>query len=156
MKKSLLTVFIFLLSVNHASAFNLGDSLKESTKGINKNVNGKVDEIVKKVEKKLDGEVAQYKKKIDAETKKIQDIVKETEDSINKIKSIKAKAESYIQTAKIIIAALSGGIIALIFVMWRIYRNVINLRKIINNVANYDDINARLLKVETELAKHQS
>lgn len=145
MKKVFLLISLLFFSTN-AFAFNLGDALKDPNKAIDKNV-------VKKLEDKLDGEIAEYKKKIDAEQKKIENIIKETEDSINRIKDIKAKANSYIRIVKIILAVFASGILVLLFVVWRIYRNVVNLKKAIRNVVNYDDINARLKKVEAELAK---
>ena len=52
---------------------------------------------------------------------------------------IKNKAASYIRTAKIILALLSSGILALIFVMWRIWRNIVNMKKLFKNVASDED-----------------
>lgn len=157
MKKILVLISVFSLLSTGAFAFDLKGALKDQTKeigkGVGNSVEGKIDASIKKLEDNLNGQIAEYKQKIDAEEKKIRDVIKETEDSINKIKEIKNKAAGYIRMVKIVLALLSSGILVLIFVMWRIYRNVITLRKVIKNVANYDDINSRLKKVEAQLAQ---
>lgn len=122
---------------------------KESTKTINDNVNQKIDQIAKKFEGKIDG----YKKEVDAEITKYKNQIKEAEAAINKIRKIKANAESYIKTAKIILGVLSSGILILIFVMWRIWRNIVTMKNLFKNVASYDEIEKRLKAVEKELKK---
>jgi hypothetical protein len=124
---------LFLISSN-AFSFDLGKVLNNPEKALGKSIDGKLDKVVKKLEGKLDGQVSKYKKQIDAEK---QD-----------------KAVSYIKAAKIILAILSSGILILLFFMWRIYRNVASLKKVIKNVTNYDDINKRLKAVESKLAKN--
>ncbi|MBL6664704.1 MAG: hypothetical protein ISQ34_02540 [Rickettsiales bacterium] len=151
MKKIITCVFL-LSFATHAFAFNLGglvDNIgKESADAVNKNINGQVDKVVKKFEDKIDG----YKKEIDAEVDKYKKQIKEAEAMINKIKEIRANADRYIRNVKIVIGVLGSGIFALIFVMWRIWRNMVNMRKIITNVTNYDDIEKRLKAVEKALA----
>jgi predicted PurR-regulated permease PerM len=144
---------LFLISSN-AFSFDLGKVLNNPEKALGKSIDGKLDKVVKKLEGKLDGQVSKYKKQIDAEKQKIQKIIAETEASINQIKTIRDKAVSYIKAAKIILAILSSGILILLFFMWRIYRNVASLKKVIKNVTNYDDINKRLKAVESKLAKN--
>ena len=151
-KISAIFLSLFLIS-NNAFSFDLGKVLKDPSKSIEKSVNGKLDKVVKKLEDKLDGEVSKYKKKIDSKTKKIENIIAETEASINQIKDIKNKAAGYIKLVKIILAILSSGILILLFIMWKIYRNVVNLKKVVKNVTNYDDINKRLKAVESKLAQ---
>ena len=150
MKKIITAIFLLGFSTN-AFAFNLGglvgDVGKESVKEINKNVNGQVDKVVKQFEQKIDG----YKKEIDAEVDKYKAQIKEVEVMIAKIKEIRANAERYIKIVKIVIGVLGSGILALIFVMWRIWRNIVNMRKIVKNVTNYDDIEKRLRAVEKAL-----
>lgn len=147
MKKILLIAFLTFFSTN-AFAFDLGSVIdgagKKSAKSINKNVNKKIDKVVKKFEGKIDG----YKKEMDAEVKKYKDQIKEAEAVLHQVKNIRANADSYIRIAKIVLAILSSGILLLIFVMWRIWRNIITMKKIIKNVASYEDIEKRLKAVE--------
>lgn len=146
-----LTLFANAAFANSAQAFDLGGVVKsagkESTKAINDNVNKKIDEVVQKIDGKIDG----YKKEIDGEIAKYKDQIKEAEAAINKIKQIRANADSYIRTAKIILGFLSSGILVLIFVMWRIWRNIVTMKKVFKNVASYDDIEKRLKAVEKAL-----
>jgi ElaB/YqjD/DUF883 family membrane-anchored ribosome-binding protein len=146
--KNFITIISLTLFASNAYALNIGSIVdgagKESTKAINENVNKKIDQVVDKFEKKIDG----YKAEMDAEINKYKDQIKEAEAAINKIKQIRANAESYIKTAKIILGLLSSGILALIFIMWRIWRNIVTMKKVIKNVASYDDIEKRLKAVE--------
>ena len=151
MKKIITFIFLFSFATN-AYAFDLGglvgDVGKESAKAVNKNVNDQVDKVVKRFEDKIDG----YKKELDAEVGKYKAQLKEVETTINKIKQLRQNAERYMKMAKIVFAVLTSGIVALIFVMWRIWRNIVNMRKIVKNVTNYDDIEKRLKAVEKALA----
>ena len=52
-----------------------------------------------------------------------------------------------------ILAILSSSILVLIFVMWRIWRNIVGFKRALHNVTHYDEINKRLKQVEAELAK---
>jgi ribosome-associated translation inhibitor RaiA len=145
--KNFITIISLTLFASNAYALNIGSIVdgagKESTKAINENVNKKIDQVVDKFEKKIDG----YKAEMDAEINKYKDQIKEAEAAINKIKQIRANAESYIKTAKIILGLLSSGILALIFIMWRIWRNIVTMKKVIKNVASYDDIE-KILKAD--------
>lgn len=144
---------ILFLTTSNAFAFDLGGALKSPEKEITKNVNEKVDKLIGGLEDRLTKEIKEYKDKIDAEEKKIRAIIKETEDSINKIREIKNKAAGYIRNAKMILAILSSSILVLIFVMWRIWRNIVGFKRALHNVTHYDEINKRLKQVEAELAK---
>lgn len=152
MKKIITTVIFLVFLSNSAFAFDLGGIVgnvgKESANAVNKNINDQVDKVVKKFEDKIDG----YKKEIDAEVDKYKAQIKEAEAMIDKIKQIRANAERYIRMVKIVIAVLGSGIFALLFVMWRIWRNIVNMKKVIRNVTNYDDIEKRLKAVEKALA----
>lgn len=147
MKKVILVLVMFLFSSN-AFAINFKDSLKQisngSSKEINKNLDKKINSVLKGFEDKVDG----YKKELDSEIAKYKEQIKEAEASLNKLKNLKARAEGYIKMAKIVIAVLSSGILVLIFIMWRIWRNVVTMKKVIKNVASYNEIEARLKKVE--------
>lgn len=150
--KNLVTFLFLSLFASNAFAFDLGgivgDAAKKPAESINKNVNGQLDKIVKKFEGTVDG----YKKELDAEIKKYKDQIKEAEATMNKIKNIRKNAEHYINIAKIILAVLSSGILVLIFVMWRIWRNIVTMKKVFKNVAAYDDIEKRLKAVEKAVA----
>ena len=150
MKKFLLIVFLTLFSSN-VYAINLGNVLKDvskdSTKSINDNLDKKIDKVVEKFEGKIDG----YKAEMDKEIAKYKEQIKEAEDALNKIKHIKDNAEFYIGKAKMILAILSSGILALLFVMWRIWRNIVTMKKVIKNVASYSDIEKRLKAVEKKV-----
>ncbi len=139
MKRILIVLFLVCFSGN-AYALNLGELLNDVEKGANQNLDKKVDKIIQKIEKKIDGKVEKYEAKI-----------KEVEVMIDEVNHIRANASSYIRTAKIVLAVLSSGILALIFVMWRIWRNIVTMRKIIKNVANYDDIEKRLKALEKKV-----
>jgi hypothetical protein len=158
MKKFLTCAFLVFFA-NNAFAINLGDVVKEVGGGsggnVTKKLDDKIDKVVGKFEGKLEkyeeearGEIDKYKQKIEAEEKKVTGMIKEAQDSVNKLKEIKANAYHYINIAKIVLAVLSSGILILIFVMWRIWKNIVNMKKIIRNVTNYDDVNKRLQAVE--------
>ena len=140
----------FLLFASNSFAIDLAKTLNkignggDPVKEVSGNINKKLDKVVKKFEGKIDG----YEKEINGEINKYKEKVKEAESYLNKIKEIKNKANYYINLAKIVIAVLSSGIVVLLFMMWRIWRNVVGLKKVIRNVTNYDDINKRLEKVE--------
>lgn len=147
MKKLILIAF-FILFTGNAYAISFGDVLKDagkdSQKSLNKSLDKKIDKVVKKFEDKVDDKVKKYEEKI----AKYEDRIKEVEDSFNKIKRLKDNAEFYIGKAKLIMAILSSGILALLFVMWRIWRNIVTMKRVIKNVASYDDIEKRLKAVE--------
>ena len=82
------------------------------------------------------------------ELKKYKDQLKEAEAMVSTMQKIKANAESYIRIAKIVFGVLTSGILALIFIMWRIWRNIVTMKKVVKNVASYDDIEKRLKAVE--------
>lgn len=137
--------FLCLVLFGNAFAINLGGILKEvekgSSKSISKSLDKKVDKVINKVEKKIDQKVAKYEKKI-----------AEVEESFDKIKNLRDKAEYYLKIAKIVIAALSSGALVLIFTMWRIWKNVVGMRKVVENVANYKDIEKRLQALEKKVS----
>jgi len=117
-------------------------------------------EIIKTVEEELNKniapikeEVSKYKSKIDAEQKKIENIISEAQNDNNKIRDIKNNINHYFNITKTIIAILSCSIVALLFFLWRIWRNVVNFRRIIQNVTNYDDIEKRLKHAEKRIAE---
>lgn len=169
--KNIITIAFLTIFASNAFAFDLGDVVKKtgakSTKSINDNVNKEIGKTVKKFEKKVDGykkdldsqvnkfekKVDGYKEEFDAEVNKYKDKIKEAEAALNKIQQIRANADRYIMIAKMIIGFLSFGILSLIFVMWRIWRNIVTMKKVIKNVANYDNIEKRLKAVEKAVAK---
>ncbi len=156
MKKIFFIIFITIFASN-SYAVNLNDALKEigngSSKQAVKGLEEKIDKIVDKYDGQLQGEVKKYQEKIEKEEKKVMAMIKEAEDAVNKLKEIKSKAYHYINLAKMILAALSSGILVLIFVMWRIWRNIVNMKKLIRNVSNYEDFDKRLKKIEKQLAQ---
>ena len=139
--KIFLTFLTALFISSNASAINFSDSLKsiskDSTKKITKNLEKKMDKIVKKYEGEIKDEVEKYKKE-----------VKNAQKSLEKLKGIKDKAESYIRIAKIVVAALSSGILVLLFIIWRIWRNVVNMRRLVQNASNYKEFDKRLKALE--------
>lgn len=146
-------IFISLtLFASNAFAFNLKDVVNDagdkSAKSINENVNKEIEKVVTKFEGKIDG----YKKEMDAEVKKYKDQIKEAEAVLEKMKNIRANADYYIKIAKIILGVLSSGILLLIFVMWRIWRNIVTMKKVVKNVASYNEIETRLKAVEKAVA----
>ncbi len=159
---SIICSFAFLSS---SQAFDLGKAvgnisgksatadLKKANLGgieekIMKELNGKIDEAVSKVE----GEVGKYKEKIDKETKKITDIIDEAEGYIEQARNLKAKASKYLAMVKIVIGVLSCGILAALFMVWRIWRNVNGMRKAIVAAVNYDEVQKRISALEKQVA----
>lgn len=137
MKALFFGLLLSLALVGNVFAIDLGGMLKEVEKNSSRSVNKKIDKVIEKVEKKIDKKVAKYEKKI-----------AEAEKSFDKIKNLRDKAEYYLKIAKIAIAVLSSGVLVLIFTMWRIWKNVVGMRKLIENVANYKDIEKRLQALE--------
>lgn len=150
MKKLILTAS-FILFAGNANAISFGDVLKDvgndSQKSLNKSLDNKIDKVVKKFEDKVDGKIKQYEDKI----AKYEDRIKEVEQTFDRIKRLKDNAEFYIGKAKLILGILSSGILALIFVMWRIWRNIVTMKNVVKNVASYDDIEKRLKAVEKKV-----
>ena len=134
-----MALFLTLFASN-ADALNLGDLLDDVGKKSNKSLSKKIDKVVKKFEDKVDGKIKKYEAKI-----------KKAEDNLERLDGIRKNAESYIFVAKIILGVLSSGILALIFVMWRIWRNIVNMRKIVQNVTNYGDVEKRLGALEKKV-----
>jgi archaellum component FlaC len=167
---SILSVLLISSVSGISFAFNLQNELNKvakvtgkGEKGLGKSLKG-ISSIDKKIEKaigsvkgdvlkKVEGEINKVKEKIDDETAKIKKIIKEAEDGINKFKEIKANAEKYIRIAKIAIGFLSGGIVILIFFLWRVWRNIVGFKKIVKNVANYDAIKKQIKDLEKKVAK---
>ena len=135
--KNLLTILFLTFFASNTFALNLGDLLEDVGKKSNKSLDKKIDKIVSKFEGKVDGKIKKYEAKI-----------KDAEEAMDKINHIRANAEKYIRTVKIILAVLSSGILVLLFVLWRIWRNIVNMRKIVQNVTNYDDVEKRLKALE--------
>lgn len=177
MKKKLFFVAIsFILFVNLSSNSFAGFDLKKElnkvssggsganpVKNLTGNVEDKIDqklnELKKEVIGKVEGEIKQYKEKIDAQTNKITKIIDEVEEDVNKLRDIKSKAQTYlskaqtyIKWAKIAIGVLSSGILVLLFVVWRIWRNIIGMKKVFKNITNYDDIKKRIDDLEKQVA----
>jgi hypothetical protein len=150
MKNIFLTVFLTFF-ISNVYAINLGDVLKDVGRGSGKSINKKLDKKIDKVVKKFEGKIDIYKVEMDSEIKKYKAQIKEAEDTLNKIKDIKDSAEFYISKARLILGILSSGILALLFVMWRIWRNILTMKKVIKNVANYDDIEKRLNILEGKI-----
>ncbi len=155
MKKIIISLFFVFVAANNASAINLGDALKEISQGssneITKNLEKKIDKIINKYDGQLQGEVKKYKDKIDKEEKKVRAMIDEAQRSVEKLKEIKEKAGYYIKITKIVLAILSSAILILIFVIWRIYCNVVALKKMVKNVSNYDNFDKRLKILETRV-----
>jgi len=151
--KNIIAVILFTLFASNALAFDLGALVgnvgKDSAKSINANVNNQIDKVVKKFENKIDG----YKDEMDGEIKKYKDQIKEAEAVITKIQQLRANADSYIRIAKIVMGVLTSGILILLFIIWRIWRNVVTMKKVIKNVASYSDIEKRLKTLEKICAK---
>ena len=139
MKIFIVMLLTFAVSSFNASAFDIKD-LRSIAKGADKSLDKKIDKIITKVEKKIDKKVAKYEKKI-----------AEVENSFDRIKDLKNKAEFYLKIAKIVIAILSSGILLLIFVVWRVWSNVSGMRRVIENVANYKDVEKRLQALEQKV-----
>lgn len=151
--KIFLTILTFVFFTTNSYALNLGDSLKKITGGeqgkqVNDALGGKLDKVINENQDKINS----YTKQLDEEIAKIKAQAKEAEDAINKLKEIKTKAGYYIGLIKTILALLSSGIIILIFVMWRIWRNVVNMKKLLKNVTHYDDFDQRLKRLEKLVA----
>lgn len=141
MKTLFFGLLLSLALIGNVFAIDLGGMLKEVEKNSSKSINKKIDKVIEKVEKKIDKKVAKYEKKI-----------AEVEESFDKIKNLRDKAEYYLKIAKIAIAVLSSGVLVLIFTMWRIWKNVVGMRKVIENVANYKDIEKRLQTLEKKVS----
>jgi gas vesicle protein len=163
---NLFAISFLLFSFTSANAFDLD---KQLNKIVDTKKSGVADvagldqmkkEIIKTLQDNLDKNIApikeevnKYKSKIDAEQKKIENIINEAQADINKIRDIRNNIDHYFNIAKTIIAFLSCSIVVLLFFLWRIWRNVVNFRKIIQNVTNYDDIEKRLKLAEKRIAE---
>ena len=118
---------------------------------ITKDINEKIDDITVDLKE----EIKNYKDKITAEEKKIRGMVSEVEAYVKQVHALKANAAKYIMIAKIIIAVLSGGIIILLFFIWRIWRNIVNMKKAFKAVVNYDQIQKRIEILEKQTQELQ-
>ncbi|MBT4989429.1 MAG: hypothetical protein HOM96_02680 [Rickettsiales bacterium] len=154
--KFLILIFscVFSLTVN-SFAFDLEktlDKLKDDAKGGGISLDSLADDITNKVTKKLEGvedrveqKVKSYEEKLDKEIKKgLSEITQE----IEIVKTLKARADRAIMIAKIIGTIFSFSFLFLIFLIWRMYRKIKGLYKLMDNVRNYKDIEKRIAALE--------
>jgi cell division protein FtsL len=161
------SAFLLLSLSTNALALDLGAKLKkitggatpdvaESLKGIS-GIDGKIQDALNNIKSetlgKVDVEIKKITQKIEAEEAKIRGMIQEVEDGVNKFRSIKAKFEKYMGMAKAVLAVLSGGLIAIAFFLWRVWRNIVGFKKIIKNVTNYDEIKNKIADLEDKLAQ---
>ena len=132
-------------------AINL-DGLKNIDEKITKKINEKIDDVTSDVK----GQINEYKNKIAEQEKKITGIVDEVQGYVDQARRIKANAQRYIRIAKIIIGFLSCGILALIFMVWRLWRNIVTIKKTFKAVVNYDKIQKRIENLEKQVSELKS
>jgi uncharacterized coiled-coil DUF342 family protein len=165
MKNKIIAIFLattFWLTFIHSSyAINLGQAIEEIAQGSNgknlssgieKKIVDKLDGKINKITSKIEGQVNQYRNKIDKETKKITDAIDEVQGYLDQARSLKAKADRYLMIAKIIIALLACGIIAVLFFMWKMWRNISAIKNSIKATVNYDEIKKRIDELEKQVA----
>ncbi len=136
-----------------------GDSNSDITKSIkgvgdiDQKINKAIEEATKSVTDRIQGEIDEVKSKIEEEEAKVKEIIKEAENGINKFSAIKDKAEKYVKMAKMFIALLSTGMIAIAFFLWRVWKNIVGFKKLIKNVTNYDAIKEQIEALENKVAE---
>jgi hypothetical protein len=118
---------------------------KGLTKGLEGNIKKEVDKVLKKYEKQLNDKVKKIEDKIN---KEIDSSLGDVKGLINEAKSIRAKAYNLIKLAKIAMAVISFSFLAGLFFIWRAFKRIKGLYKILENVKSYKDIEKRVAGLE--------
>ncbi len=160
-----LAIIFSLVNLDSAKAISFSKEIKKLSKksvsegSIKTNLGGFEEKIIKKLDDKIDSVVSKveddinkYKAKIDKETARINDIISEAESYADQARNLKAKASKYLMIAKIIIGALSCGILGLLFFVWRVWRNVVAMKKAVVAAVNYNEIKKRIDTLEEKVA----
>ncbi len=157
---SLTATTVLAFSLDDALS-KLGDNAKEDLKNEGKvSLNGLADGVkdeankkIAEIEERINGKIEQYEEKINGE---IDGVVSDVKGKIAEVEAIKNKAEALIENAKTIIsfvkiflAILSFSTLAIIFFIWKAYRRISNLYKLLDNVRSYKDIEQRVAALES-------
>jgi len=167
MKKLILSL-ILTISLTSAFAFNLDDALdklednakasvqnsakkegKVSLSSLTDGIKNEADNKIAELEERINDRIEYYDNKIDSEVDKaIGDVRK----NIDELESIKNKAYGLIKFVKIFLSILSFSTILILFLVWRAFKRIKNLYKLLDNIRSYKDIEARIKALETKQA----
>ena len=104
-----------------------------------------VKEAIARVEDKINGEIDKFDQKINGEIDKV---LGEVKSNITYVQALKAKAERYLFYAKIIFAIMTSSILIMLFLVWRAFRKISGLYKLLDNVRSYKEIEKRVAALE--------
>ncbi|MFC1659251.1 hypothetical protein ACFL0U_01645 [Pseudomonadota bacterium] len=151
--KKILFLFLlsFCISINSYS-YSLDDAIKDATKNgkssevvenIGKNTSDqavkmteeKVDKLLVELKQKAEGEIEKYENVANKEIEKVQNkvdnyiaevdkVVEDAKEGLSFIEDIRANAMKYLKIAGIIVSVLSGGILVVVFFLWKIWKTV--------------------------------
>lgn len=154
-------VFIVVLLCNPAFSFSLDDAL-EKLNGDKIKVNGKsIDKVTDSLKGEADKKIAEIEQKINNKINKIDDkinnevntVISDVKKNIAELEVIKSKAYILIKFIKIFLAILSSSLVIVVFFVYRAFMKINGLKKVIDNVANYKDIEKRLSAIEKKQSK---
>ncbi|MBT4922667.1 MAG: hypothetical protein HON23_06635 [Rickettsiales bacterium] len=154
MQKLIPTFILALLLSGNSFAFDFDDALgkikNDAKAGVS--LDSIADGIEAQVMKKIEGAEGRIEKKLKSYEEKLGDEVQkglaQIMQEIEIVKTLKARAERAIMIAKIISAIFSCSIIFLLFLVWRVYRKLTGLYKLMDNVRSYKDIEKRVGALE--------
>ena len=152
--------FLFLAISNQANAIDLGKVISGSdgkkidiAAEFEKRATKELDKVKEELQTKVQNEIERVKGKIESEVAQIENIINKVKDEIKRVEEIKAKAARYILYAKIVIGFLASGVIFLLFMVWRMWRNIVTLRRALTAAVNYKDIKEQISNLEKRVKK---
>ncbi|MBL6785871.1 MAG: hypothetical protein ISQ32_06175 [Rickettsiales bacterium] len=133
-------------SKNILSLNKLENDLKTKIDGFEKNIDSKISLYETKA-KSLENKAKEFESKIDD---KITKSLKEIEGEILVVANLRKETEKIIFYSKIIAAIFCFSFLFIILSIWRFYRKLSNIYKLIENIKNYKEIEERLAKLEVK------
>ncbi|MDC0857204.1 hypothetical protein OAP83_00655 [Rickettsiales bacterium] len=145
---------LIMLSFVNAYAFDFDKALDKVTKDskgglsidkIADNIEDEVSKRLDKVENKIEKRAKDLESKL---TDEVHDKLSDFTEEIESVRNIKAKADRVIFISKIVGSIFSLSFIFLLFMIWRLYRKLTTLYKLMDNVRSYQDIEKRVAALE--------
>ncbi len=143
-------VFILLYILILSNKLCFGINLKKLDKQlgnikVSENfVKSETNNLVQKFEKTFDTKLNFYENKI-------LKIIDKAEKNINEAIELKNKVQYYIKIAKIIGVIFSFLSLGLLFFLFRIWRNIVNFKKLLKVTLNYEKFEKRIEILEKEI-----
>ncbi len=145
---------LIMLSFVNAYAFDLDKALDKVKQDTEKGFS--IDKITKNIEKDIKNRLDQVEKQVENKAKAVEDkLTKDVKATLTDFKSdieviqtVRAKADRVILISKIVGSVFSLSFIFLLFMIWRLYRKLTTLYKLMDNVRNYKDIEKRVAALE--------